>query len=251
VPVWRNALFVRQFPDMFPAGSDQVSTIVDLYFDPSLVPAGPTVRNFGPATGTVGESKYKLNRYLQERGDPNIQNVTDLINNSNFYVDDWEDTRFRDVKSSLENMDRETTFDMRERMFDRFAIQQIVIQCMMTLGLDALAYPTGNIPPAIIKAPVEPDRNNRSHQAWTLLGQQGFPAISVPAGFTTHVYDRVRDADAPDGTRLVGPVPAVLPVGIDFLALPFDEPTVIKIASVYEAATNHRRPPAAFGPLPR
>jgi hypothetical protein len=206
---------------MFPAGSDQVSTIVDLFFEPSQVPPGPTVRNFGPAAGSIGESKYKLNRYLQERGDPNIQNVTDLINNSNFYVDDWADTRFRDVKSSLENMDSELTFDMRERMFDRFAIQQIVIQCMMTLGLDALAYPTGNIPPAI------------------------------PAGFTTHVYDRVRDADAPDGTRLVGPVPAVLPVGIDFLGLPFDEPTVIKIASVYEAATNHRRPPAAFGPLPR
>jgi len=60
------------------------------------------------------------------------------------------------------------------------------------------------------------------------------------------VWDRVRDGD---GTRLVGPVPARLPVGVDFIARPFAEPMLVRIASAYEAATRHRRPPAAFGPL--
>ena len=55
----------------------------------------------------------------------------------------------------------------------------------------------------------------------------------------------------PGGTRLVGPVPAKLPVGIDFLARPFGEPTLFKIASAYEAATRHRVSPAEFGPLDR
>jgi Asp-tRNA(Asn)/Glu-tRNA(Gln) amidotransferase A subunit family amidase len=41
-----------------------------------------------------------------------------------------------------------------------------------------------------------------------------------------------------------------LPVGIDFVAPPFDEPTLLRIASAYEAATKHRRPPRNFGPLP-
>jgi amidase len=59
----------------------------------------------------------------------------------------------------------------------------------------------------------------------------------------------VRDAAAPGGTRLVGPVPAKLPVGIDFLAMPFGEATLLKIASAYEAATRHRTPPSDFGPL--
>jgi Asp-tRNA(Asn)/Glu-tRNA(Gln) amidotransferase A subunit family amidase len=80
-----------------------------------------------------------------------------------------------------------------------------------------------------------------------LIGQQGFPAITVPAGFTTEVWDRVRDAN---GTaQLVGPVKAALPVGVDFLARPFDEGLLVRIASAYESATRHRKPPAEFGPL--
>jgi Asp-tRNA(Asn)/Glu-tRNA(Gln) amidotransferase A subunit family amidase len=71
--------------------------------------------------------------------------------------------------------------------------------------------------------------------------------ITVPAGFTTAVWDRVAEGN---GSRLVGPVPAALPVGVDFIARPFDEPLLLRIASAYEAATTHRRPPADFGPLP-
>jgi Asp-tRNA(Asn)/Glu-tRNA(Gln) amidotransferase A subunit family amidase len=98
-----------------------------------------------------------------------------------------------------------------------------------------------------------------------MLGQQGFPAITVPAGFTTEVYDRVRDPGAPikaegggggeggateEGTHVVGPIPAKLPVGMDIVGRPFDEPTLFLIASAYEAATKHRIPPADFGALP-
>jgi Asp-tRNA(Asn)/Glu-tRNA(Gln) amidotransferase A subunit family amidase len=40
-----------------------------------------------------------------------------------------------------------------------------------------------------------------------------------------------------------------MPVGLDVLALPFDEPTVFAIGQAYEAATGHRTPPPDFGPL--
>jgi Asp-tRNA(Asn)/Glu-tRNA(Gln) amidotransferase A subunit family amidase len=72
----------------------------------------------------------------------------------------------------------------------------------------------------------------------------GFPTMNVPAGFTSHVFDR--DADG----KLVGPVPAKLPVSITFAGPHFGEPTLIKLASAYEASTKHRTPPPDFGPLP-
>jgi Asp-tRNA(Asn)/Glu-tRNA(Gln) amidotransferase A subunit family amidase len=198
----------------------------------------------------LGEARYCINRYLRQRGDTNIRNLDDLIAKSCFYCDECGlDTRFRDVKEVLEKYNTVKVLDTRERDGNRIAIQQVVMQAMMTHELGAVAYPTGNVPPVRLKAPVEPDLNGRPHQAWTLLGTMGFPAITVPAGFTTHVFDRIRDPGMPGGTRLTEAVPAKLPVGIDFLAKPFDEAKLFRIASAYEALTGHRRPPADFGPV--
>jgi Asp-tRNA(Asn)/Glu-tRNA(Gln) amidotransferase A subunit family amidase len=40
-----------------------------------------------------------------------------------------------------------------------------------------------------------------------------------------------------------------LPISLSFWAGPGEEGTILKAASAYEAATKHRRPPPAFGPL--
>jgi len=117
-------------------------------------------------------------------------------------------------------------------------------------SLDALVSAAGNIPAYILGAPYELPLAGRTNSVWGLLGQHGFPTLSVPAGFTTQVFDRVRDAAAPGGRRLVGPVSAKLPVGIMFFGRPFSEPTLFRIASAYEAATKHRIPPPNFGSIP-
>ena len=53
-----------------------------------------------------------------------------------------------------------------------------------------------------------------------------------------------------EGYRLVGPVQAELPVGIDIMSRPFGEPVMLQIASAFEASTCARRPPPQFsGPL--
>jgi hypothetical protein len=44
--------------------------------------------------------------------------------------------------------------------------------------------------------------------------------------------------------------PAKLSVGIMFVGRPFAEPTLLRIASAYEAGTKHRIPPPDFGPVP-
>jgi Asp-tRNA(Asn)/Glu-tRNA(Gln) amidotransferase A subunit family amidase len=248
--------YVAKFPETFPVDSvgkpaaDHIATLIALAFEPRSVPTAFSLRDFGPA-GAGGEGRYLLERYLRERGDANIKSVADLANKANFF-DQPDFAGSADRKGSLQNQARQMTLNTAPRLQKRFAIQQMVLQCMQELNVDALTYPTGNVPTPILGAPYEPTVNARNGgSSWNLLGQQGFPAITVPAGFTTHVYDRVRDAASSDGTRLVGPVAARLPVGIDFLGRPFSEPLLFRIASAYEGATHHRRPPAAFGPLRR
>ena len=253
LPIYRNRVFTERFPDRFPvdangkASADHISTLVDMYFDPSLVPAGTTIRNIGGG-GNVGLTKYLLARYLRERGDANIKSIRDLIDKSKYYRDIRPDAGFIDRKAALEEMNASTTLDLATLFQDRFANQQIVLQCMAQENLDALVSPAGNIPAYILGQPMEPPLSGRTNSVWGLMGQHGIPTLSVPAGFTTRVFDRVRDTAAPGGSRLV-PVAARLPVGIMFFGKPFSEPTLLKIASAYEAGTKHRTPPPDFGPV--
>lgn len=254
-PLYRNKLFIEQFPNVFPVdssgkpASDNIGRLVDMFFDPSLVPAGPTIRSMGPASNS-GQAKYMLSRYLRDRGDANIKTIGDLISKSNFYRDVRPDAGFVDRKAALEEINSSVMLDMANLFQDRFAYQQVVLQCMAQQNLDALVSTAGNIPAYILGAPIEPPLAGRTNSVWGLLGQHGIPTLSVPAGFTTQLFDRVRDAAAPGGTRLVGPIPAKLPVGIMFFGRPFSEPILFRIASAYEAATRHRIPPPDFGPLP-
>jgi amidase len=99
---------------------------------------------------------------------------------------------------------------------------------MQEQRLDARVSPTATVPAPKLNGPREPAVNGRPPIGWSLLGQQGFPVISVPAGFTTEVWDRVREGAE---TRLAGPTPARLPVGVDFVGRPFGEPMLLRIAS--------------------
>src|SRR5258706_3821354 len=254
LPLYRNKVFIDQHPDLFPADAsgkpttDRVSQLVDMFEDPSRVPKGTTVRNLGAASND-GMTKFMINRYLKERGDKNIKSVKDLIDKSKLYRDIRPDAGFIDRKAALQEIDASMTLDLANIFQDRFANQQIVLQCMAEQNLDALVSPSGNIPAYILGNPIEPTLEGRTNSVWGILGQHGIPTLSVPAGFTTHVFDRVRDPKARDGSRLIGPVPAKLPVGIMFFGRPFSEPTLLKIASAYEAATKHRIPPPDFGPV--
>jgi amidase len=254
VPLYRNRVFTEQFPKLFPLdangkpATDQIAQLVDMFYDPSLVPPGSSIRTIGRASND-GVTKYMLMRYLRERGDANIKTIRDLIDKSKYYRDIRPDAGFVDRKAALEEMNSSMTLDMANLFQERFVTQQVVSQCMALADLDALVSPAGNIPAYILGAPMEPPLAGRTNSVWGLLGQHGIPTLSVPAGFTTHVFDRVRDATAPGGTRLAGPIPAKLPVGIMFFGRPFSEPTLLRIASAYEAATRHRVPPPDFGPI--
>jgi len=246
-PPLLNTAFATQRRDLFPTGAagepgrDQIAALLDMAADPARTPGDVTIRNLG-MFAAQGEGKFMINKYLRERGDANIKSNADLIAKATFY----QDPNFPDRKQMRETTERQSTLDTAVRLQGRFAVQSIVLQCMEEQKLDALVAPTASIPPPILNGPREPNVNGRSPVGWSFLGQQGFPVISVPAGFTTEVWDRVREGT---GTRLAGPIAARLPVGVDFVGRPFDEPMLFRIASAYEGATRHRTPPHDFGPL--
>jgi amidase len=248
-PELLNTAFTRQYRELFPANaagqaeSDHIATLLDMRADPARAPQDLSLRTLN-TLGVQGEGKYMINRYLKERGDANIKTNADLISKAKFY----QDPNFPDRKQAREAAERATVLDTASKLQTRFAIQNVLLQCMQEQRLDAMVAPMSTVPPRKLTAPREPTSNGRSPIGWSLLGQQGFPAITVPAGFTTEVWDRVREGNG--GTPLVGPVRASLPVGVDFIARPFDEAILFRIASAYEAATRHRRPPPEFGALP-
>lgn len=93
---------------------------------------------------------------------------------------------------------------------------------MDAAGVDVLVYPTWNEPPLRIGDAWDSyyDGNNSP----MIAPQTGSPAVSVPMGFTAQG----------------------LPAGIQFLARPFDEPTLIAVAHAYERASSLRQPPRLF-----
>ena len=229
-PVLLKSISV-QYRDLFPVDSTGGINVAVLSLRTLNTPAVP------------GEAKYMMDRYLQERGDANIKTGEDLISKARFY----EDPNFPDRKQARQAAERASGLDTSARLQTRFAFQNLLLQCMAEQRLDGLVSPMSTVPPRKLTAPREPNANGRSPIGWSLIGQQGFPAITVPAGFTTEVWDRVRDGNG--GTRLVGPLKAALPVGVDFIARPFDEAILFRIASAFEAATRHRKPAPDFGPL--
>jgi len=248
LPAVNNKLYINQFPEAFPVDEDgnptedHIPLLVDMFLDPSLVPHTDLEINFRDVggAGSDGVTKFKTDLYLQERGDANIQSTADLIDKSNFFTDIRGG--FSDKEARLIRNNDALTLDDNDPRGRFYTLQLIGLQCFALNGLDALVHPTTNIPAPKLGFPTESTLNDRRHLAWNLLpGSAAFPIITVPAGFTTQVFDR--DADR----NLIGPIAAELPIGITFLGKPFGEPTLFKIASAYEAATNHRTPPPDFG----
>ena len=66
-----------------------------------------------------------------------------------------------------------------------------------------------------------------------LAALTGFPAIDVPAGFSTPT------SSAPSG----------VPIGLDFLGRPWSEGILFSLAYSFEQATKFRRPPESVPPF--
>ena len=116
-----------------------------------------------------------------------------------------------------------------QRRVEMDALKIKVANVMAQHRLDALVFPHQKCLVIPIGETIQPDRNG------SLGSLTGFPAIVMPAGFSAPT------ANAPIG----------VPVGIEFLGRPWDEPELLKLAYGFEQATHARKPPKSTPALIR
>jgi amidase len=165
--------------------------------------------------------KPDLNSYLSDpKANTPVKSLEDVIASGKFHPNIGDEIR----RSQGLNQDGP---EYKDRLFKRMKLRDKVMQIMATSELDALAYPHQ-------QRLVVPIGSRQADRNGVLGSATGFPAITVPGGFSP-----------PTDTAPIG-----VPVGVEFLGRPWDEPTLIRLAYGFEQATRFRRPPQSTPPLP-
>lgn len=172
------------------------------------------------------EFKTLFNGYLASLGSrAPVKTLRELIASGQYHKPSLE--KFLAETDAIEDPEQEHDYLTRLARIER--LRERVLLLMAEHRVDALAYP---LQKRLVYAIGEPSQGDRTG---ILAGVTGFPAVTVPAGFSPP------STDAPIG----------VPVGLDILARPFDDARLIRIAYAFEQATKWRRPPPSTPPLPR
>ncbi len=181
----------------------------------------PGLKDYVNSTSTyASRSRYDIDAFLQKH--PQLKTtVEDIYSSKSFHpaLPLWEVIG----RGPLHPYD-----DPRyaQRLDDREDFQRLVIGVMAQHGLDALVYPSVQIPAPTIED-VLGTRFLGAFPTNTNIGSQlKFPAISVPVGFT--------ETGDPHGG---------LPVGLELLGLPYQEQLLLELAFGVEQLTRARRSP--------
>jgi Asp-tRNA(Asn)/Glu-tRNA(Gln) amidotransferase A subunit family amidase len=167
--------------------------------------------------------RYDVDNYLASLGNAAPYKTLEEIVKSGLYSP-YIETR---LKRALEV--REAPDQMKPPCLDLYhdprniAFRDAILKAMEKDKLDAIIYPTWSNPPRKVGDLESPAGDNSQY----ISPQTGFPAITVPMGFTY----------------------GSLPAGLTFVGRLFSEPDLIRFAYAYEQATRHRRPPAKFPEL--
>jgi amidase len=208
-------------------------------------------RTFKEAAQSSGPMGW--NKYLAARGDERVKDWASWVANSKFDSDALRAQAQNAVLVKDARIDPDAISYLKMSQVLRLVVQKV----MMENGIDAFVNPENTLPHFKLGQASEPTVDNREAngygQAFTAM--MGGPEIEVPAGFTQIAYDPhyVLSADKTRYEAKTGSVATKLaiplPISLAVWAGPGDEPAIIKVASAYEAATHHRKPPPAFGPV--
>jgi amidase len=167
------------------------------------------------------ERVHAVNQYLARQGPKYpFKNAAELLLNHPEVPG-----RPADRKSIEHPVDLDRDPEYRATLEGRAKLREAVIALMDRYDLDALIYPHKLHGPLKIGPRGDLERQYTPNQ---MSPTTGLPAFIVPMGFT------------PEG----------LPVGLEILGRPWSEPTLIKLASGFEAVTRNRKVPASTPALP-
>lgn len=199
-------------------------------------------------TGLCGDVAMDIDRYLAARGDATIKTWADWIAHAKFREDA--------SRAGAENWQALTTHDApwKTEHLARSYVGRLALQRMMRENrIAAFVHPENTVPTPKIQGP--------SVGINSLDGITPFfriPRVVVPAGMSDVVVEPsyALNADRTDYVSVIAAgtprtkLPHPMPIALTLFAGQGDEPTLIRIGTAYEAATRHRTPPPAFGPLP-
>ena len=164
--------------------------------------------------------KYDLEHYLAEAGAP-VKKLDEIIKGGMFHPT----IRQRLERAQTNDSAGDDSPGCQANREYRRKFGDAVLATMTKLKLDGFVYPTWSNPPAII-GDVRTNLAGDNSQVYSPT--TGFPAITVPMGFTRN------------GT---------LPAGLTIFGRPWDEGRLFAFAFAYEQATHHRKPPPTTPPL--
>jgi len=211
-----RAVIDRALADLRRLGADvvDVATIRDL-----------AVRSARMYDDNVYETEAATDAYLAKHPHAPVKSLRDILLSGTVVPG-----RARTLIAALGHTTAELGY--LQLLLTKEELKQEVFTRMADQRLDAIAYATFDHPPLRIAA----DVLTRADVDLTGLGNNrrlspviGFPAITVPAGFTS------------DG----------LPVGLELMARPFAESLLFRLAYAYEQGTRHRKPPSSTPALAR
>ncbi|WP_340107130.1 amidase family protein [Pikeienuella sp. HZG-20] len=164
------------------------------------------------------EFKRAFEAHLQTLSNGSVRTIDALLASGGYHRESLHD--FLTSADGVVAPDRD--IDYLQRLAARRRLRDRLLGLMAAHGLDALAYPLQKCLVVPINGGGQIDRNG------IVAALTGLPALTVPMGFS-----------APDASAPIG-----VPMGMDLLARPFDEPLLLGLGYAFEQITRIRKPPS-------
>ena len=170
------------------------------------------------------EFRTLINAYLASIPNAPAKSLADIIASGKFHKPSLDSflASAQTYQGGIEELDYHLRLLRNARTRDK------LVSMLAEHRLDAVIYPLQQ------RLVVPTTELNQADRNGILASVTGFPAITVPAGFSK-----------PTATAPLG-----VPIGMDILGRPWSEGRLIQIAHGFEQATHFRKPPKSAPPLP-